>query len=55
MVKPKLNDAALATSFEKILAGWDKAIAKKDAALAASSVAAELNEVDKLEVHFAAQ
>lgn len=54
-LKPKLNDAALATSFEKTLADMDKAIAKKDAALAASSVAAELNEVDKLEVHFAAQ
>lgn len=54
-LKPRLNDAPLATSFEKTLAEMDKAIARKDATLAASSVGAELDAVDKLEVYFAAQ
>ncbi len=53
-LKPKLSDAALATSFEKTLTDMEKAVAKKDAALAAASAAEELNMVDKLEVHFTA-
>lgn len=53
-LKPKLNDTALATSFEKTLADMEKAVAKKDVAFAAASAAEELNMVDKLEIHFAA-
>jgi hypothetical protein len=49
---PKVADKAVAGPFEAALAGMEKAVASKDSAAAASSVSAELAQVDKLEEYF---
>lgn len=51
-VEPKLNQPALAADFGKALTGMKKAAATRDNKLAASSVKAELDLVDKLEAAF---
>lgn len=52
-VSPKLNNDPLVATFEKSLVNMEKAVASKDAALAASSATEELKLVDELEVYFA--
>lgn len=52
-VEPRLKEPALAAEFGKALTDMKKAAATKDGKLAAASVKAELDLVDKLEAAFA--
>ena len=51
-VAPKVKDKAISGPFEAALANMETAAAKRDTALATSSVTAELDQVDKLEKYF---
>ncbi|MEO5809131.1 MAG: hypothetical protein ABIR51_03515 [Sphingomicrobium sp.] len=51
-VAPKVKDKTVTGPFEAALADMETAAAKHDTALATSSVAAELDQVDKLEKYF---
>lgn len=53
-LSPKVSDKAVSAPFEAALANMDKAVANRDPKLAAESVAAELDQVDKLEAYFKA-
>jgi hypothetical protein len=52
---PKIADKAVSGPFEAALQNMEKAVANRDAKLAASSVTAELDQVDKLEQYFSAK